>query len=168
MNFSAISIRTMCTRLPIVFFAASDPPALPLTPEESEHVPGSTAPIADSLTAAYVSAYEAKDADAYLSLFSPDADYVDYAVQVHAKIGTLRDELFRSFKRQTFRLQIRSFFVSADGRFAALQGTYTDIARSGDPVSVPIVSVLEFRDRKIAKEILYYDGSPFKRHLHAA
>jgi ketosteroid isomerase-like protein len=167
MNFSIIGIPTMCTRLPIVFFAASDPPGFPLTPENSEYVPGSRTPLADSLTAAYVSAYEAKDAGAYLSLFSPDADYVDYAVQVHAKISALRDELFRSFERQTFRLQIRSFFVSADGRFAALQGTYTDIARSGDPVSVPIISVLEFRDRKIIKEILYYDGSPFKRHLHA-
>jgi ketosteroid isomerase-like protein len=168
MDFSIIGIRTLCGRLPIFFFAASDPSELSLTPEESKHAPASTAPVADSLTAAYVSAYEAKDAGAYLSLFSADADYVDYAVQVHAKISALRDELFNSFKRQTFRLQIRSSFVSADGRFAALQGTYTDISRSGDPVSVPIVSVLEFRDRKIIKEVLYYDGSPFKRHLHAA
>ena len=136
--------------------------------EESKHVPTSTAPVADSLTTAYVSAYERKDARAYLSLFSTDADYADYAVQVHAKIGALRDELFHSFARETFRHLIRSFFVSTDGRFAALQGTYTDTARSGDPVSVPIVSVLEFRDRKIVKESLYYDGSPFKRHLHAA
>jgi len=168
MNFSIFGIRSLGIRLPIVFFAASDQPEIPLAPEESEYVPTSTTPVADSLTAAYASAYKAKDAGAYLSLFSTDADYVDYAVQVHAKISALKDELFRSFERETFRLTIRSFFVSTDGRFAALQGTYTDIARSGDPVSVPIVSVLEFRDRKIIKEILYYDGSPFKRHLHAA
>jgi ketosteroid isomerase-like protein len=146
-----------------VFFAASDQPEIPLSPFESEYVPTSTTPVADSLTAAYVSAYAAKDAGAYLALFSTDADYEDCGVQVHAKIGALRNELFRSFERETFQLRIRSFFVSADGRFAALQGTYTDIARSGDPVSVPIVSVLEFRDRKIIKETLYYDGSPFKR-----
>jgi ketosteroid isomerase-like protein len=124
--------------------------------------------IAESVAGSYVSAYEAKDVRAYLSLFSKDADYVDYGVQVHAKISDLREELLRSFKRKTFQLHIRSFFVSADGRFAALQGTYTDTARSGDVASVPIVSVLEFRDGRIFKESLYYDGSLFKRHFHAA
>jgi ketosteroid isomerase-like protein len=124
--------------------------------------------VADSITRSYASAYEAKDAGAYLSLFSGDADYVDYGVQVHSKIGALREELLRSFERETFRLIIRSLFVSADGRFAALQGTFTDTARSGDVVSVAIISVLEIRDGKIIKESLYYDGSLFKRHFHAA
>src|SRR3990170_6772264 len=124
--------------------------------------------VADSITRSYASAYEAKDAGAYLSLFSGDADYVDYAVQVHAKIGALKEELIRSFGRETFRLLIRSFFVSADGHFAALQGTFTDTARSGDVVSVAIISILEIRGGKIIKESLYYDGSLFKRHFHAA
>jgi ketosteroid isomerase-like protein len=121
-----------------------------------------------SIVEAYISAYRAKDARAYLALFSNDADYVDYAVQVHAKIGQLREELVSSFHREGFRLVFHSYFVSEDGQFAALRGTYSDRARSGDPASVPIVSILQMAGPKIAKEALYYDGSLFKRHSHAA
>ena len=71
------------------------------------------------------------------------------------EIGCLQDLL----------LTFRSFFLSADGRFAALQGINEDPARSGEPASVPIVSLLEFRNGKITKETLYYDGRLFKRHL---
>ena len=135
-------------------------------------MPTSEAPSAtetpESLIAAYVSAYQEKDARAYLALFSQDADYVDFAVQVHAKIRQLKDELASSFAREGFRLVFHSFFVSSDGRFAALQGAYSDSARSGEPVSVPIASILQITGAKISKESLYYDGSLFKRHLHAA
>ncbi len=122
----------------------------------------------EDLLNAYVSAYLAKDARGYLSLFSQDADYVDFAVQVHAKIAQLKGELASSFRRGGFRLVFHAFFVSADGRSAALQGTYTDSARSGEPASVPIASILQLAGDKITKEALYYDGSLFKRHLHAA
>ena len=115
-----------------------------------------------------MSAYRAKDARAYLSLFARDADYVDFAVQVHAKISQLDDELASSFQREAFRLVFHSSFFSADGQSAALQGTYSDNARSGEPVSVPIASLLQMAGGKITKEALYYDGSLFKRHLHAA
>ena len=121
-----------------------------------------------TLATAYASAYEAKDAVAYLSLFSRDADYVDYAVQVRGKIRSLREELRRSFQRDDFRLSVHSIFVSSDGAFAALRGTYTDTTRNEYPVSVPIASILEIRNGEIQKEYLYYDGSLFKRHFHAA
>ena len=39
MDLSIIGIRTLGIRLPVIFFAASDPPELPLIPEESKHVP---------------------------------------------------------------------------------------------------------------------------------
>lgn len=122
----------------------------------------------DSLLNAYISAYQARDARAYLSLFSPDADYVDFGVQVHAKISQLRDELAASFGRPSFRLAFHSSFLSADGKSAALQGTYNDTARNGDPASVPIASFLQLAEGKITREALYYDGSLFKRHVHAA
>ena len=130
--------------------------------------PRSPSNVAESLVQAYISAYQAKDARAYLSLFSKDADYIDFAVQVHAKIHHLKDELASSFGREGFRFNIHSSFVSADGRFAALQGTYVDSARSGEPASVPIASLLQISGGKITREALYYDGSLFKRHLHAA
>ena len=122
----------------------------------------------DPILNAYLSAYKEKDARAYLSLFSQNADYVDYGVQVHAKIGQLKEELASSFHREAFRLVFHLFFVSSDRRFAALQGTYSDSARSGEPTSVPIASILTIADGKITKEALYYDGSLFKRHLYAA
>ena len=121
----------------------------------------------ESLIDSYITAYRTKDARTYLSLFSQDADYFDFAVQVHAKIGQLKDELASSFQRDGFRLVFHSSFVSSDGRFAALQGTYSDSARSGEPSSVPIASLLQIAGNKITKEALYYDGSLFKRHLHA-
>jgi len=120
------------------------------------------------LAKAYASAYEAKDADAYLSLFSRDADYFDFAVQIYAKIRSLKEELRRSFQRDDFRLSVHSIFVSSDGAFAALRGTYTDTTRSELQVSVPVVSILEIQNGKIQREFLYYDGSLFKRHFHAA
>jgi len=129
--------------------------------------PRSPSNVAESLVQAYISAYQAKDARAYLSLFSKDADYIDFAVQVHAKISHLKDELASSFRRGGFRFSIHSSFVSADGQCAALQGTYTDSGRSGEPVSVPIASFLQLTGGKITREALYYDGSLFKRHLHA-
>ena len=127
-----------------------------------------TSAMRDSLLNAYISAYQAKDVRAYLSLFSPDADYVDFGVQVHAKISQLKDELGSSFGRQSFRLIFHASFLSADGKSAALQGTYNDTARGGDPASVPIASLLQIAGGKITREALYYDGSLFKRHLHGA
>lgn len=123
---------------------------------------------AERVVSAYIAAYEAKDATAYLSLFSRKAEYVDFAVQVHAKISQLRNELVASFRRKGFQFSISTFFVSADGRFAALQGTYSDTGERGKPASVPIASLLEIQDGKIVREALYYDGSLFKRHLYAA
>jgi hypothetical protein len=127
--------------------------------------PGKTV---QSLVTTYASAYQAKEVDSYLSLFSKDADYFDYGVQVHKKIRQLKEELRLSFQREEFRLVINSFFISSDGRFAALMGTYTDTERSGRRISVPIVSILEFHNGEIIKESLYYDGSDFKRRFFAA
>jgi len=129
--------------------------------------PPSEGKAVQSLVTTYVSAYREKDVAAYLSLFSKDADYFDYGVQVHKKIRQLKEELQRSFQREEFRLVINSFFVSSDGRFAALMGTYSDTERRGRGISVPIVSILEFHNGKIIKESLYYDGSDFKRRFFA-
>jgi ketosteroid isomerase-like protein len=123
---------------------------------------------AHALASAYVSAYQAKDVAQYLSLFSKDADYVDYGVQVHKKIRQLKEELQLSFQRDEFDLEFHSFFVSVDERFAALMGSYSDTERRGRDISVPIVSILEFHNGEIVKESLYYDGSEFKRHFMGA
>ncbi len=127
--------------------------------------PQATGRTAQSLAAAYVSAYQTKDVSGYLSLFSKDAEYVDYGVQVHRKISQLKEELKLSFQREEFHLEFHSFFVSEDGRFAALMGSYTDTERRGRDISVPIVSTLEFHNGEIVKELLYYDGSDFKRRV---
>jgi len=130
--------------------------------------PSAEVDAAEAIVKAYVSAYEAKDVRKYLSLFSREGDFLDYGVQIHAKVRALKLELGRAFARGTFQFRVHSHFVSADGRFAALQATYTDLARGGEPVSVPTLAILEFGEGKIIKEILYYDGSQFKRHFHGA
>jgi ketosteroid isomerase-like protein len=130
--------------------------------------PAAEVAAAEAIVRAYVSAYEAKDAHAYLSLFSAEGDFLDYGVQIHAKVKALKKELSNAFARETFQFRVHSFFISADGHFAALQATYADRSRSGEPVSVPTLAVLEFLEGKIVKETLYYDGSLFKRRLHGA
>ena len=62
----------------------------------------------DSILNAYLSAHQAKDSRAYLSLFSQDADDIDFAVQIHAKISQLKDGLASSFYREAFRLVFHS------------------------------------------------------------
>ena len=64
------------------------------------HVSQQARNAAEELVKAYIAAYETKDATAYLSLFSKGAVYVDFAVQVHAKIRQLKEELVSSFRRQ--------------------------------------------------------------------
>jgi hypothetical protein len=52
--------------------------------------------------------------------------------------------------------------VSDDGRFAAIDGTYTNVGKDGKVASVPTVILLELRDGKIIHETDYYEGSPFE------
>ncbi len=56
----------------------------------------------------------------------------------------------------------KTILVTPDGRFAVLQGTYSQAARStGKWIYGPAYAVLEFKDSLIVTETWYYDGSMF-------
>lgn len=116
------------------------------------------------LVQGFVDAYHALDADKFMSYFAEDAEYLDMALKDFGVYS--RDALDRSvhstFKADGFKVEIVSFFVSTDGKFAALEGTYYDLNKSGQQVGMPMVIILEIHAGKIIKETDYYDRSPVK------
>lgn len=117
-----------------------------------------------ALVEGYVDAYHALDADKFMSYFAEDAVYLDMALKDFGAYS--RDALDRSvhstFKGEGFKVEVVSFFISPDGKFAALEGTYYDLNKSGQQVGMPMVIILEIQESKIIKETDYYDRSPMK------
>jgi hypothetical protein len=116
---------------------------------------------------AFVSAYEAKSAKDYLAVFDKDAIYSDLGRASIRNAGSmyvrdLNTAIAQTFQEPDFQFKAKSSFVSDDGRFAAIDGIYTDVGKDKKPASVPMVILLELRDGKIIHETDYYDGSPFE------
>ena len=55
-----------------------------------------------------------------------------------------------------------AYFVSADGRFAAVQGAYADESAGGVPVDQPMLVILELRAGQIIRQ---YDFVAMDRSL---
>jgi len=122
---------------------------------------------AESLTRAYVNAYQGKDALKYLGLMDKDAIYSDQGRSSIRNAGDffirdLNTAIVQTFQDPVFAYVCKSYFVSSDGRFANVQCLYTDKGKDGKPATVPAVSILEFKNGKIIEEIMYYDGSPYE------
>jgi len=118
--------------------------------------------MATSLAQKLAAAYNAKSAERYLALFSDDAMYVDYGMHIGPmKMSVLKSEVGSAFADQNFSFKISSYFVSDDGRFATLQGDFTNLGIHGKPETVPALVFLEIRDGKIISEADYYDGKNY-------
>jgi len=122
---------------------------------------------AKAVVKAFVSAYEAKSAKNYLAVFDTDAIYSDAGRASIRNAGSMyvRDlnmAIAQTFQEPDFQFKVNSSFVSDDGRFAAIDGVYTDVGKDKKVVSVPMVILLELRNGKIIHETDYYDGSPFE------
>lgn len=146
-----------------VLSACGAPTAAP-TPASTATPAPDPAAETHALVQAWVDAYHSLDADAYMSYFAEDAVYLDMAIK---DFGTYnRDMLDRAvhstFQEEGFKIEITSFFVSPDGKFAAAEGTYYDLNKAGRQVPMPMAIILEIRDGKIVKETDYYDRSPVK------
>ncbi len=110
----------------------------------------------ESILKDWIAAYAAQDdADKFLSLFGEDAEWMDWGEPMFKASGPrkIRDmeALIRS-SAHSFEVKIMSYFISPDGRFAAVQGTLTDHGKT-----VPAAVILEFKDDKINKETWYHD-----------
>ena len=121
---------------------------------------------AENLAQAFISAYEARHAADWLSLFSSEAIFMDNGNPTSRKFGGVYVRNSQTyvnylFQKENFAMKFSSHFVSADGHFIALTSIYTDTGKDGNPASVPMVIILEVKDGKIIREDDYYDSSPY-------
>jgi hypothetical protein len=105
----------------------------------------------------WLAAYNGRDATAFLSFYAEQTKYVD-VVSPEWRVMTKSDlaaDVSSRFSRSEFQSKIEpaygsamtdSFFVSADGRFAAVQGSYQD---TGTGSARPMLLILELQDGKI-------------------
>lgn len=116
------------------------------------------------LVQGWIDAYHALDADKFMSYYAEDAVYLDVSMK---DFGTYTFEMLdrnvrHTFDNEGFKVEIVSFFVSPDGKFAALEGIYFNLNKYGRQVGMPMVIILEFLDGRIIRETDYYDSSPVK------
>ena len=152
----------------LIAAAACSTPSPAPTPIPTAPIPTPTSPaaVADSLALAFITAEESKQAADYLDLFWDDAIYMDNSNATSRQLGGeyMRNShsiVIEMFKHENYAMKWNSHFVSADGRFIALSGTYTNTGKDGNPASVPIAVILEVKDGKLIREDVYYDPSPF-------
>ena len=132
------------------------PPSViePGSPEAQTAVAETTATIQQ-----WLAAYNARDAGTFLSFYAEEARYVDVVSpdwRVMTKSDLAEDVAshfprieFESTLEPSFGSAMGSFFVSADGRFAALQGSYKD---AGMTIDRPMVVILEFLAGEIVQQ----------------
>lgn len=124
---------------------------------------GAGASETQALVKAWVSAYESKDADKFISLYSDDIYYADWAIGafITGKDGW-SSGVRNTFPEEGFAVKVTSYFISSDGRFAAIECIYSDKDKQGRVVSIPMASILEFKNGKIIKETDYYDAGALR------
>ncbi len=110
----------------------------------------------------WLAAYNDRDAASFLSFYAKDAKYVDVVSprwRILAK-SQLAADVASQFARAEFQSKLEpspgsamdsAFFVSADGRFAAVQGTYADEI-AGRLVDQPMLVIVELRAGQIIKQ----------------
>jgi ketosteroid isomerase-like protein len=106
-----------------------------------------------SMVTAWEAAYNDKDTEAFLFFYADEAkltQVIDPEWREFTK-NSLEQEMTSQFASEKFVSQLADFFVSADGHFVAVQGTYDD-AKTMD---TPMVIILEVRDGKIIAEYDY-------------
>jgi ketosteroid isomerase-like protein len=111
----------------------------------------------------WLAAYNGRDASTFLSVYSANAKYVDVVGpkwRVMTKSQLAADVASR-FPRSAFASKLEpepgspmdaAFFVSADGRFAAVQGTYADEIAGGRLVDQPMLVILKLRAGQIVQQ----------------
>ncbi len=150
----------------LVMVASCSGASTSFTPTMLAITPTSPVAGAEDLAQAFITTYEAKQATEWLALFSENALFQDNgspyardegALHMHDNITYVK----YLFALPHFSMKFSSHFISTDGRFITLVGTYTFTGKDGKSASVPIVIILEQQDGKIIREDDYYDGSPF-------
>jgi ketosteroid isomerase-like protein len=112
----------------------------------------------------FINANKDYDADLLISLFHNDYVSMDYGMNVgpwtKGNISFYIKEAMAD--PDSFKVRIDTYTITPDGRFAVLQGAYSQAAKStGKWATAPAYAVLEFKDGKIIAETWYYNGEVF-------
>jgi hypothetical protein len=142
-------------------------PMLSLSPGALSPGSGAARAAVASATAAvgkWLAAYNRRDAAVYLSGYADDARYVDVVSprwRVMTK-GQLEADVASRFARKEFASKLEpspgspldsAFFVSPDGGYAAVQGTYADAGTHAEVVGgLPMLVILELRAGHIIRQ----------------
>jgi|WetSurSiteA1Bulk_404760.scaffolds.fasta_scaffold15998_1 hypothetical protein len=111
----------------------------------------------------YISAYKNNDADALLALYSDDYVFNDYGLDDGPWTKSQLSYFVReAMSTKSFKFYVPSYVITPDGRFAILDGNFSQVAPSTQKmVTVPEYNLLEFKDGKIIAESLFYNGEAF-------
>ena len=111
----------------------------------------------------WLSAFNGRDATTFLSFYADKARYVD-VVSPRWRVMTksqLAADIASRLPRSVFAAKLEpepdsptgaAYFVAADGRFAAVQGTYADESAGGVLVDQPMLVILELRAGQIIRQ----------------
>ena len=99
------------------------------------------------------SAYNDRDSKSFVSFYADGADGYQVIGPEWRQLSksTFSQDLGVKFSSQDFTSKLADFFISADGNFAAVQGTYGDAEIS----ERPMVVILELKGGKIIQEYDY-------------
>jgi major membrane immunogen (membrane-anchored lipoprotein) len=118
---------------------------------------------AQAVVEQYITAYKNNDDKSLISLYSNELVWMDYGFNdgPYGKSGisaTVREGMSTKY----YTVKIDSYVVTVDGRFAVLQGEYSQPNKTTNKwTSVPGFAVLEIKDAKIISESWYYNVSAF-------
>jgi ketosteroid isomerase-like protein len=126
--------------------------------------PSEAVAVAESLVQGYIRAWENRDADEYFAVWSPDGTFMEHADNnefiIELTESWIRNDLEKSDRRTT----IDSYFISHDGRHAALQIQLTVFIKDGKPVTVPGALIFTFEDGQIVHADLYHDEDAWQEY----
>jgi len=137
------------------------PTCPPLVPAASSQ-PDKDIAEAESLVQGYISAWANKDPDEYLSLWSEDGTFMEHSALYEVIIGLSESWIRADLTRGDSETFIDSYFISQDGRRAALQGRVTVLIKDGEPVTVPAAIIFDFEDGQIVHGELYHDDDAYE------
>jgi ketosteroid isomerase-like protein len=106
-----------------------------------------------SMIERWEAAYNTRDSQTFLAFYSDQAENTD-VIAPEWRVLTkkaLEQETTLKFSSEKFKSELDTFFVSANGHFVAIQGTYKD----QKTVKIPMVIILEIENNKIIKQNNY-------------
>jgi ketosteroid isomerase-like protein len=114
-----------------------------------------------SIVEKFISAYKSYDAEGLMSLYSDELIWMDYGLNDGPFDKDIYNFLVKSsMSSKDLKVEIESYIVTPDGRFAVLDTLFSMAAPpSGEWASVRAYAVLEILSDKIVAETWYYNGS---------